>query len=97
VENFLEMVRNGMVPDKSEDQKNADLAFRQALTREDVPDSVVRDFTRRWVLTRITPIHHDRHVIKLALRKLDEIGAEDLHSALRGYFQDLESTLAKFE
>ena len=97
VEHFLELVQSGWTPDKSEDQENADLAFLQVLKREDVPDSIVLDFTRRWVLTRITPIHHDPHIIKLALRKLDEIGAEELHSALRGYFQDLESTLAKSE
>lgn len=97
VENFLEMVRNGWIPDKSEEQENADLAFHRVLTHKDVPDSVVRDFTRRWVLTRISPIHHDRHIIKLAFKKLEETGAEDLHAALRVYFQDLESTLARFE
>jgi len=97
VEFFLETVQNGRVPDKSEDQEAADLAFRQVLTQKNVPGSVVRDFTQRWVLTRITPIHHDRHMIKLAFKKLEEIGADDLHAALRTYFQDLESTVAKSE
>lgn len=88
-EAILENLRRGTEVNRSDMQKEADMVVRLIASRDEVPRDVLIGLVRDWVLTRRSPILHDPETTFTVLRRLDEIGADELHGALMVYFADL--------